>query len=59
MGLIINSPPDADQALNKLIVAALLQDPSVTTLLKILKDSDAVALGDRHPAAYGLKVSVH
>ncbi|KAG8311333.1 UDP-glucose:glycoprotein glucosyltransferase 1 [Homalodisca vitripennis] len=56
VSLIINSAPDADQAINKLVLAALQQDPSATTLDKILQDAEAVQLGDRHPAAYGLKV---
>lgn len=59
IGIIINSSPDSDQALSKLVVAALQQHSSVPTLIKILRDADAVALGDRHPAAYGLKVNLY
>ncbi|XP_054270383.1 UDP-glucose:glycoprotein glucosyltransferase-like isoform X1 [Macrosteles quadrilineatus] len=55
VGVVINAAADADQAVNKLVVAALMQDPTTATVSKILKDADAIALGDRHPSAYGLK----
>lgn len=54
--MLINSAPDADPRLNKLVLAALQQSTSVNTILNILNDAEAVVKGDKTSAAYGLKV---
>lgn len=56
MGLLVNSNPDSDQALNKLVLAALHAKASIPTLIKILKNADAVVAGDKQAVDFGLQV---
>lgn len=56
MGLLVNSNPDSDQALNKLVLAALHAKASIPTLIKILKNADAVVAGNKQAVDFGLQV---
>lgn len=56
VGLLVNSSPDSDQALNKLVLAALHAKASIPTLIKILKNAEAVLSGDKKAVDFGLQV---